>query len=202
MERDVVLASSVASGIKKVNNAASEYPAKLVRIYVVSDTYLTLEETMPTFQGFGNLQTPQDLFEKLQHDFSRIKNDPLDTYAAFDFFVTAEHMLDWVYPDAPGMSQKAQRKAVRASERLLQITSHIANGSKHFITTDPRHDSVENIEANSGGFDPRVFSTSAFSAEAFKFSGLTVVLDDGSHMHVFQLAEQVLALWWQRLSIS
>ena len=45
---------------------------------------------MSRFGGFFALGTPADLLKKLRHDFS---------YAAFDFFVTAEHLLDWKYPD-------------------------------------------------------------------------------------------------------
>jgi len=45
------------------------------------------------FQGLTKeLQTPKNLLDKLQFDFARIKANPLDVYAAFDFFVTAEHV--------------------------------------------------------------------------------------------------------------
>jgi hypothetical protein len=49
---------------------------------------------MPRFTGFAELQTPCDLLRKLQHDISRMAADSGDSYAAFDFFVTAEHLLD------------------------------------------------------------------------------------------------------------
>jgi hypothetical protein len=73
--------------------------------------------------------------------------DPMDTYAVFDFFVTADHVLDWLLPDSPGKSRKVERSARRAGNRLLEITSHIANGAKHFRATAAHHKSVADVES-------------------------------------------------------
>lgn len=89
---------------------------------------------MSMFQGFGELKVPSDLLHKLRHDLERMKGLPQDQYAAFDFFVTAEHIVDWLHPNS-----KADREALRSSTALLRITSHIANGAKH-------HKSVTGIE--------------------------------------------------------
>lgn len=96
---------------------------------------------MPKFKGFGSLKTPRDLVSKLEHDLRRIKEDPEDQYAAFDFFVTAEHIVDWCHP-----ANRQGREDLRASSPLLRITSHIANGAKHFETTAKRHCSVTDVE--------------------------------------------------------
>jgi hypothetical protein len=45
-------------------------------------------------KGFGDLQTVADLFSKLEHDLGRMNASPEDTYTAFDYFVTAEHIID------------------------------------------------------------------------------------------------------------
>jgi hypothetical protein len=79
--------------------------------------------------------------KKLQHDLERMTKSPQDQYAAFDFFVTAEHILDWIYPD-----DKAAQKFLRSSNPLLRITSHLANGSKHFQAKAARHQSVKGTE--------------------------------------------------------
>jgi hypothetical protein len=94
--------------------------------------------------GFGNLQTPADLLAKLRHDRSRIEVGPSDQYAAFDFFVSAEHMADWVLP---GRANEAARRRLRDSSILLEVTSHIANGSKHLIADKPHHRSVSHVDA-------------------------------------------------------
>jgi hypothetical protein len=68
--------------------------------------------------GFFQLKTAQDLFRKLENDFSRIKDDPLNQYAAFDFFVTAEHMLDW---EMPGYSRKKDREDEQNKHKILAV---------------------------------------------------------------------------------
>jgi hypothetical protein len=96
---------------------------------------------MGDFKGFGELQRPEDLVQKLEHDLDRLKNLPQDQYAAFDFFVTAEHIIDWLHPN-----DRAAREAKRASSPLLRITSHIANGAKHFEAKAKHHHSVSGVE--------------------------------------------------------
>lgn len=99
---------------------------------------------MDKFKGFADLKTYSDLIEKLRFDLDRLKEAPSQQtklYAAFDFFVTAEHILDWKYP-----SDHKKRKELKDSEMLLEITSHLANGVKHFEATDSRHKSVRGVE--------------------------------------------------------
>ncbi|MEO6563915.1 MAG: hypothetical protein ABIN99_12870 [Nitrosospira sp.] len=89
---------------------------------------------MNKYQGLGELKLPADLVKKLKHDLERLKNSPQDQYAAFDFFITAEHILDWIYPN-----NWNERKKHRSSVPLLRITSHIANGAKHFEAAKKHH---------------------------------------------------------------
>ena len=150
---------------------------------------------MPRPRGFAKICSVSDLFAKLQHDLHRMHSDPLNEYAAFDFFVTAEHLVDWHLPDSPTKNRRKEREAFRSSESLLQLVSHIANGAKHFEATASHHKSVDDLVSNTGGFSPAAFSTKAFSPSAFKFTGLTVKLSDGSSRHVFDIAEDVIKFW-------
>lgn len=84
---------------------------------------------MPYFE----LTTAADLFRKLEHDLATLESSGYDVYAAFNFFVTAEHLPDWI----------AQRPLIR-HHAILRITSHLANGLKHFSVD--RHDSVAATE--------------------------------------------------------
>ena len=59
-----------------------------------------------------------------------MESDPTDAYAAFDFFVTAEHLLDWLHPDSA--NGKADREKLRNQYEILQTVSHLACGAKHF----------------------------------------------------------------------
>ncbi len=96
---------------------------------------------IPSFSGFGEIRTPRDLVRKLEYDLDRLEKSPQDQYAAFDFFVTAEHIVDWIHP-----KDRAARTRLRSSSPLLQITSHIANGAKHFEATAKHLRSVADIE--------------------------------------------------------
>jgi len=141
-------------------------------------------------KGFGELQSVSDLLKKLEYDLSRVNESPTDTYAAFDFFVTAEHMIDWLHP-----TDFKTRKELRTKVRLLEIVSHIANGNKHFQATAKQHKSVENITEEHGGFSVSAFSAKCFSPKAFKFAGLNIKLDDGSLVHATALAQDVYEYW-------
>jgi hypothetical protein len=98
---------------------------------------------MTGFDGFSELRTPRDLVLKLSHDLKRLKKSPHNQYAAFDFFITAEHIIDWLYPN-----NKSEREKLRSSSVLLRITSHIANGAKHFEAKAKHHQSVTEIKKN------------------------------------------------------
>lgn len=85
------------------------------------------------------LSTPQELFSKLQHDAEHLTHDPTDAYRAFNFVVTAFHLLDWAHPGDAG---KEARTALRHKEPLLQVLAHLANGVKHFKLNDPKLDAL------------------------------------------------------------
>lgn len=144
-------------------------------------------------KGLFRLQSPADLLGKLRNDYKRIRQSPLDEYAAYDFFVTAEHMADWIYP---GYSNKPKREALKQNDIILQITSHIANGSKHFITEASHHASVKDTL-----FEDGAFQANAFQANAFDVPRLIVALDGdavkklGSFIEVSSLAAQILEYW-------
>lgn len=104
---------------------------------------------MSTSNDFGELETPADLVRKLEHDLQRMAASGSDQYAAFDFFVTADSLVDWLYPEVPNdkiatAEQKKRQSDLRKTNDLPRISSHIANGAKHFVVT--RHNSVTGIE--------------------------------------------------------
>ena len=143
------------------------------------------------FQGLTKeLQAPKDLLAKLQFDFARIKANPLDVYAAFDFFVTAEHIPDWVGD-----------KSIKSREPLLKVVSHIANGAKHFRATDPKHKSVENVHVREGAFQAGVFQSDAFDVGdlVIELKGDEVKLF-GSEISVRRLAQMVIKYWAARIA--
>jgi hypothetical protein len=47
-------------------------------------------------QGFFQLHTAEYLFSKLQWELENLRQNPSNPWLAFNFFVTAEHLPDWV----------------------------------------------------------------------------------------------------------
>ncbi len=143
------------------------------------------------FKGLTKkLLTPKDLLAKLQFDFERINVNPLDVYAAFDFFVTADHIPDWI-----------KNKSIKRKYSLLKIVSHIGNGAKQFKTTNPMHESVNNVHVSNGAFQ-----ADAFQPNAFDIGDLVVELKDddaeqfGSEISVKRLAQMVIEFWVDRIT--
>ena len=142
------------------------------------------------FKGLTKqLETPKHLLGKLQFDFERIKADPLDVYAAFDFFVTAEHIPDWI-GDLP----------IKEDFPLLKVISHIANGAKHFEATAKKHKSVENVHLRDGVFSPKVFNPEAFAVGdlIIEIKG-EEVKQFGAEISVRKLAQMVVEFWTEKL---
>jgi hypothetical protein len=65
--------------------------------------------------GAFDLSTPRPLLAKLSRELDRLQAAPNDVDHAFNFFVTAEHMLDWLHPGHSGKA-KARREDIRKSE--------------------------------------------------------------------------------------
>jgi hypothetical protein len=78
-------------------------------------------------QGFFELKTSKDLLRKIEHEYDDLETHPTESYAAFNFMVTAYHIVDWLYPN-----DSSKRKTLIDNTLLLQVASHLANGAKHF----------------------------------------------------------------------
>ena len=145
-------------------------------------------------RGLFNLQTPLDLLSKARHDLDRLRADPVDSYAAFDFFVAIRHLPDWIHP-----SSESHRKALFAKHVELRIARHIADGSKHFEATHAQNIQVAGTSAEPAAFDSAAFHRGAFDPDAFQFGGLVVELDGrdpdtaalGKRISALELAEKV-----------
>jgi hypothetical protein len=81
--------------------------------------------------AFFELTTPLQLFRKMEADLAALQQSGQDSHIAFNFFVTAEHLPDWL-----GL------RALVHQHALLRIVRHLANGAKHFNVDPKRHRSV------------------------------------------------------------
>jgi hypothetical protein len=148
---------------------------------------------MSTLDGVFSLRTPRDLREKLESDFQRFaRAAPASReaqYAAFDFFVCAEHLADWL-----AHSTGAPAKSLRA---YLDgpLVSHIANGAKHFSVKDTRHTTVNDTSVEVGGFQSGAFQSNAFAT----VQQLVIELENGTIESVMTVATRVLEHWRMQL---
>ena len=149
--------------------------------------------------GIFELAKPSDLLQKLNRELERLRRSPGDADHAFNFFVTAEHLLDWIYP---GSSGKSQREALRNGDPLLELISHIASGAKHFDKLSTHHRSMSGSKSVSGYFSrdywPRGwFGRGYFSEESIEISvtGPAAKALGSSTVTALDLAQHVLAYW-------
>jgi hypothetical protein len=131
----------------------------------------------------------------MERDEARIQRSPSDPDPAFDFIVTAEHVLDWLYP---GKAGEPQRRAERDKSQLLQLVSHIATGAKHMVPEAKRHTSVERTETP----EPSPYGAGPYGAGPYGGGPLVVHLDSAvaaelgyTSITVLGLANRVLEFW-------
>src|SRR5262245_35801075 len=74
---------------------------------------------------FFRLETAQLLFEKLTRDLTRLEAWPNDADMAFNFFVTADAILEWLYPGPAGQQQREDLR----NDPLLHAVWELASGA-------------------------------------------------------------------------
>jgi hypothetical protein len=137
------------------------------------------------------LQSPEDLLDKLRRDLSRLKKEPHQIDHAFNFFVTADLLHDWVLP---GKKHRKERKRDRDKEVLLDICHQIATGTKHFET---------DRSVKSAATKKKVRRTAALVNGHATYQ--LVAVDDGlteklgESVTSLDLAKQVFEYWENRL---
>jgi hypothetical protein len=148
-------------------------------------------------QGIFDLKSPKDMLAKLNRELERLRTDPNNVDHAFNFFVTAEHMLDWLYPGYP--AEKTRRK-IRDAEIILEVVSHLASGAKHFDQLAKHHQTVKDAGPKGGYFGSNHFGSRHWRASFFGRT-LRVILDGpakaslGESVTALELAEKVYTYW-------
>ena len=139
-------------------------------------------------KGFFELKTAADLLVKAEADFVAMERAPGDSWLAFNFFVTVEHIPDWV-----------DRRGDVKGDPILRVVSQLAAGAKHFAPQAGRHRSIAETERErvyeEGVYEEDVFYEPLvvwFTADEEKTLG-TPKLD------VVELGERALAYWRRAL---
>jgi hypothetical protein len=81
--------------------------------------------------GLWNLDTPAELLKKIHSDLKRMRDEPRNPCPAYDFFVTAYHMHEWIARD------ETHRKTLEAAP-LVRVAGEIATRAKHLHADNPK----------------------------------------------------------------
>jgi hypothetical protein len=147
-------------------------------------------------RGVFGLTGHADLFKKLEWEFERLTGEPNNAYLAYNFFVTAWHLLEWKYPDPHGT---AARKQIRDQTTELQICEHLAVGAKHFEPTSSKLKSVSESKRR-GPWSEGVWAEGVWS-EGVWASSLEISLTGGAQqkygdsIKAIDLARHVTDYW-------
>jgi hypothetical protein len=157
-------------------------------------------------RGWGELQTAEDLAGKVQRDFKRLQSSPRNVDAAFDFFVTAFHLLDWVHPDTDPNYQTG-RMALRTQEPLLDIAGHLCNGAKHFGAA--RWNQVERVSQRGAYWKPGYWSAAWWPLHWWPVPRLTIHLTateaarlGRSELDVLSTAKKICEFWERHFRLT
>jgi hypothetical protein len=102
-------------------------------------------------EGFFDLRTPTDLLRKLEREYEHWKADPLNTDLAWNFFITAEHLPDWLArAGGPRLPTGFSYGNIKREKPLLRLCSHLASGGKHFTPRKKEHQSVTSTRQREG----------------------------------------------------
>lgn len=148
-----------------------------------------------------DLTTSADFFDKMVDDFDDLFNDPLSTRHAINCALSAYHMHEWVWGDWLKADKATQQKLgiegfnewrawVKIKEPFFEVVESLANGSKHFGTSNANGLMTQVYRFEPGGHD----------YEDFIGRSLDVGFQDGNDIHwmdVSQILEHVV-LFWQR----
>ena len=134
--------------------------------------------------GFLHLRNAKSLFDKLKHDYDLYASDQDDSYKAFNFFVTAEHLPDWIGDTS-----------IKDKNPYLRISSHLSTGAKHFKVTHSKKNSVSSTAVN-------VYINDDYVEDDYVVTVLTLTLTEKESKElgvktiaVIHLADKVLDFW-------
>lgn len=146
---------------------------------------------MKNNRGFIELKNVADFWNKLQFDFQELKKNPENSYIIFNFFVTAYHLIDWIFE-----GEYSIERTELNNNSIVKICNHISNGIKHF--EPDRHGSVEEIEKF------KIFEEGVVEKGIFE-SPIIIYFDDqyfsefGKSMKITEFAELVMLFWKNEL---
>ncbi len=146
--------------------------------------------------GLFDLLSGDDLYAKLEHDYQRVLDNPADVFTAFDFLITAWHLLEWKYP---GDTAKKQRDDLRKRYPILALCEHLAVSGKHFEPTSKKHNSVDTTYRDSvwkrGVWAPGVWQPGVWRDDLIVELTGDAQITFGDKLTIKEIADLVMNFW-------
>ena len=157
---------------------------------------LTLGIATTPMAGLFDLVSANDLCAKLDHDYRKVKASPSDVFAAFDFIVTAWHLLEWRYPNSEG---RAVRQSLCEQYPVIGLCEHLCVSGKHYTPSNPKLQSLEGSFRRSawkrGVWAPGVWALGTWLDElVIELSGPARV-QFGERLTMEEFADHVMEFW-------
>jgi len=142
---------------------------------------------------YSLLTSPEDLFQKVQSDFTEFSQNIGSTYKAMDCAVGAWHLTDWVFEhyekSAYGSAGIGNMRGHFITQCPDLATMHdIATGSKHFTVSRPK----SNMTNNQIQLEDRVAPT---VAETVGADWLIIKFENGDEEPMYSLLNRVICFW-------
>jgi hypothetical protein len=134
--------------------------------------------------GFLLLSTAGSLFEKVKHDYEVLQGNQLDPYSAFNFFVTAEHLPEWL-----------GKQELKYSNPYLRICSHLATGAKHYIVTHKNKTQVESSSVDIYVEEGHVVGDYFEEVLTIQLSEVEAENIGASSIPILKLADKIVEFW-------
>lgn len=149
---------------------------------------------MKNNKGFIELVSVSDFWNKLKFDYSILKQNSDDIYSTFNFFLTAHHLIDWMFEGIHTSDRQELSK-----QPLLKICSQIANGIKHFEIDKTRHNSIKTIEKERY-IDEDYIEDDYFESPIIIFLDKEHQSEFGNSIRMEDLAEKLMDFWFIELT--
>ncbi|MBW2936605.1 hypothetical protein KXJ69_00715 [Aureisphaera sp. CAU 1614] len=146
---------------------------------------------MKNNQGFGKLITVEDYWIKLCWEYDKLKKEPHNTFKAFNFVITAYHLLEWIAPKPLG-AQNKEWPQIKQNIKHLKVCEQLANGAKHFEVDKSRHKLVKKLE--SYGYVEDGYVEAGYFEEQ-----IIITLSDSTVLTILELAESLISDWKNEL---
>ena len=142
-------------------------------------------------KGFDKLETVEDYWSKLCWEYDTLKKEPYNTFKAFNFVITAFHLLEWISPKLRGIENK-EWPQIKKNIKHLKVCEELATGAKHFLVDKVRHKSVKTLKS-SGYFEAGFFEADYFEER------IIITLSDSTDLTILELAKSLMLDWKNEL---